>query len=106
MGKKVCTQIDNDSKIIGYGFECPGCKSWHVLSLKPAKPGWTFSGTVENPTLSPSILQKTNDPSAKTYQKNAMSSVCHSFVENGKIRFLDDCTHELKGKTVDLPDIE
>jgi hypothetical protein len=29
--------------------------------------------------------------------------VCHVFVENGKIRFLDDCTHELAGKTVDIP---
>ena len=26
-----------------------------------------------------------------------------SYVEAGRIRFLDDCTHALAGKTVDLP---
>jgi hypothetical protein len=30
--------------------------------------------------------------------------VCHSFVTDGRIQFLSDCTHELAGQTVDLPD--
>lgn len=30
--------------------------------------------------------------------------VCHSFVRAGKIEFLGDCTHALKGQTVPLPD--
>lgn len=29
-------------------------------------------------------------------------NICHSFVRNGKIEFLSDCTHELAGKTVEL----
>jgi hypothetical protein len=29
---------------------------------------------------------------------------CHSLVTDGNIQFLDDCTHELKGKTVPLED--
>ena len=29
-------------------------------------------------------------------------SVCHSFVTDGKIQFLGDCTHELAGQTVEL----
>jgi hypothetical protein len=29
---------------------------------------------------------------------------CHSFVTNGKIQFLADCTHKLAGQTVELPD--
>lgn len=33
-------------------------------------------------------------------------SCCHSFVENGMIRYLDDCTHSLVGQTVELPDID
>jgi hypothetical protein len=32
-------------------------------------------------------------------------TVCHSYVTDGKIRFLDDCTHELAGKTVELEDV-
>jgi len=30
---------------------------------------------------------------------------CHSFVRDGRIEFLSDCTHALKGQTVDLPDL-
>lgn len=30
------------------------------------------------------------------------SFVCHSFVFDGEIRFLGDCTHALAGKTVPL----
>lgn len=33
-----------------------------------------------------------------------VKTVCHSFVTDGNIQFLDDCTHELKGKTVPLED--
>jgi hypothetical protein len=30
---------------------------------------------------------------------------CHSFVRAGRIEFLNDSTHALAGKTVDLPDL-
>jgi hypothetical protein len=30
--------------------------------------------------------------------------VCHSFVKEGMIEFLSDCTHDMKNKTVELPD--
>lgn len=32
--------------------------------------------------------------------------VCHSFVTDGKIQFLSDCTHDLAGQTVDMVDID
>jgi hypothetical protein len=53
---------------------------------------WTFNGDFVSPTFSPSILV--------TGGENIR---CHSFVEEGKIRFLDDCNHALAGKTVQLP---
>lgn len=31
--------------------------------------------------------------------------VCHSYVRGGTIEFLDDCTHELRGQTVSLPEL-
>lgn len=31
--------------------------------------------------------------------------VCHSYVTNGRIQYLGDCTHELAGQTVDLPEL-
>ncbi|MCZ4340562.1 hypothetical protein O4H52_03015 [Sphingomonadaceae bacterium G21617-S1] len=33
----------------------------------------------------------------------APPAVCHSFVRNGQIEFLSDCTHALAGQTVPLP---
>lgn len=31
---------------------------------------------------------------------------CHSFVRDGKIEFLGDCTHEMAGTTIELPDVD
>jgi hypothetical protein len=31
--------------------------------------------------------------------------LCHSFVENGRIRYLSDCTHAYAGQTVELKEI-
>lgn len=30
---------------------------------------------------------------------------CHSFVTDGKIQFLSDCSHAKAGMTIDLPEI-
>jgi len=32
-------------------------------------------------------------------------NICHSFIRDGKIQFLGDCTHALAGQTVDLPEL-
>ncbi len=58
---------------------------------------WTFNGDMEKPTLSPSYMTGFDN-----YKKN----LCHSFIKDGKIQFLGDCFHELKGQTVELPDID
>jgi len=81
-----------------YRFLCPGCHErdndgshlhgWHTFNDT-----WTYNGDGENPTVSPSILLTRHD-----------GHVCHSFITDGKIRFLDDCTHSLAGKTVELPE--
>jgi hypothetical protein len=35
---------------------------------------------------------------------NPAVPVCHSFVTDGRIQFLTDCTHAFAGRTVDLPE--
>ena len=84
----------------GVVFHCPGCKGAHAVPIQGSKSyHWDFSGDENSPTLSPSILVngilEYHDPS---------SPRCHSFVRNGKIQFLSDCSHELAGQTVDLPE--
>jgi len=62
-------------------------------------PRWGWNGSMENPTFSPSILVEWEH--GPNYEKR----VCHSFVTDGNIQFLGDCTHKLAGQTVPLPDI-
>jgi hypothetical protein len=75
-------------------FHCPGCGCSHYVYVK-GKVVWEWNGSFELPTFSPSILTY----SGPTDQDGR----CHSFVKNGEIQFLADCSHELAGQTVDLP---
>ena len=80
-------------------FECPGCEIPHGINCGDGHGQlWSFNGDVNNPTFSPSVLVDF------TYGAEKKREVCHSFVRNGKIEFLSDCTHELAGKIVDIPE--
>lgn len=82
-------------------FKCPGCGWRHLINTDPViKPCWTFNGDLERPTITPSI-NAWRDYTAP----DRPSERCHSFVTDGRIRFLGDCTHALAGQTVDLPEI-
>lgn len=83
-------------------FECPGCGLTHSLNIDPNKPRprWDFNGNLDLPTIHPSIRVRW------TYGMQQEQRVCHSFVRDGNIQFLSDCTHKLKGQTVALPEIE
>lgn len=85
-------------------FDCPGCAEKHTLPITgPRK--WCFNGSVEYPTLTPSILCKYHAFNEKTDQYDKIESVCHSFVTDGQIQFLIDCSHALKGQRVPLQEI-
>jgi hypothetical protein len=75
-----------------FAFFCPACQYGHWIDTAPGR--WTFNGDMEKPTISPSVLTVGIEPR------------CHSFVRDGKIQFLGDCTHKMAGQTVDLPDWE
>lgn len=104
----------------GLRFKCPGCNSNHVVNITEAKQQrWTFDGNYERPTLSPSVLVTVGhyisghqsecwcDYNRKHPDDVCFECVrCHSFVRNGYIEFLSDCSHALAGQTVELPDIE
>jgi len=98
------------------GFWCPGCEEMHVVTSS-----WTFNGDYDKPTFSPSVLvtnghyvpgqvhttcwctyneEHKDDPAPFTCER------CHSFVINGQIHFLSDCTHKLAGQIVDLKEME
>lgn len=92
-----------------FGYWCPGCDSGHEIAVSKKNgsgAGWAFNGNFQSPTFSPSLHLKINTPDmGKYYQPNVASTVCHCFIRDGKIQFLSDCTHALRGQTVDLPEI-
>lgn len=97
--------INQDGEIVGHYVTCPACsqagvEEIHVFAAKMnnGTPGWSFNGDLEKPTFSPSMLAQ-GTYAGKPYR-------CHSFVRDGKIEYLSDCTHALAGKTVELPAID
>lgn len=89
------SSISRDGKHDGWLIFCPGCECGHRFDER-----WTFNGNMEKPTFRASLLiEHHENPGYKPTLR------CHSFVTNGKIEFLSDSEHELKGQTVDLPDL-
>lgn len=87
----------------GLLFRCPGCACAHrVMVGEGAGPRWGFNENPHAPTFTPSVLVTYNGSDAGN--DGAPPAVCHSFVTDGRIEFLSDCTHPLAGQTVDLPD--
>lgn len=97
-------------------FWCPGCNAPHVAYVGEGEgPRWTWNGDVDKPTFSPSLLVKslTWDPPVTPenidqyrtdpWVQTQIEVVCHTFVQNGEIIFLQDCTHDLAGFTVAIP---
>jgi hypothetical protein len=80
-------------------FICPGCGAGHAPYIEgKGVPVWGFNKNLEKPTLTPSIMVRSGNKNGPT--------VCHSFVTDGNIKFLGDCTHSLKNKTVPLSKID
>ena len=79
-------------------FDCPGCHMAHEINTNTGnnEPVWGFNFDMEKPTVTPFIRVR--------WPERGVEKTCHSYVTNGRIEFLSDCTHELAGKTVELPD--
>ncbi len=76
-------------------FRCPGCEFPHQVDSR-----WVYNGDPYKPSFTPSLLVE------RTYGENNERQACHSFITDGCMAFLGDCTHELAGKTVLIPDWE
>lgn len=82
---------------------CPGCERAHqVMTGHGDGPRWGWNGSAEKPTFTPSVLVSYDGQDAG--RDGAPPRVCHSFVVDGQMQFLGDCTHALAGQTVPIPD--
>lgn len=101
--------------IVGGFVECEAADATHIKLHMPGPlpnrmlpvitkgnrrgtPNWTWNGDTERPTLKPSILTQGEDEHGKHR--------CHTFVTDGKVQFLADCSHEFANQTLDLLDVE
>lgn len=105
---------DNGNEDKGAVILCPACNCYHYFNK-----GWKFNEDYDRPTFSPSMIWKgqtypsggvcpTDEEDARLMAGEILEMtplVCHSFVREGKIQFLTDCTHTMAGKTVDLPEV-
>ena len=89
--------VDNSTEK-QYCFHCEGCGNSHSVRVRGPRPCWKVSGVEEDkPTVYPSIRVRGGVD---------LKYVCHSFVRDGKIQYLKDCTHELAGQIVEIPDFD
>ena len=87
-------------------FQCPGCGCAHGVHVGDGQgPRWTWNGNADQPTFTPSILVTwpANPNADEKFKEWRTERRCHSFVTDGRIQFLGDCTHLLVGQTVELP---
>lgn len=106
-----------------YSFRCPGCGEEHLVATQdPNGTGmvWGFNQSLARPTFTPSLLFRSGHfiPGYESprcwcnyHSENPdepapfRCGICHSFVLEGQMQFLNDCTHALAGQTVPLPSL-
>jgi hypothetical protein len=112
---------DQDGRFYGVSILCPACAwpdgepSSHTLETDWMPEGaerthgarkdgfWSFDGNLHQPTFAPSLLCQSTRWDEASQQR--VPHICHTFIRDGRIEFLSDCTHALAGQTVDLPEL-
>lgn len=90
-------------------FFCPGCNGPHSIKVNsPNTPGanWGYNGNPDSPTFTPSVHVKGVQHMTEEEYVVLMAGgyveprplSCHSFVTDGRIQYLRDCTHHLAGR--------
>ena len=94
---KIKALCKDGGELYGYQFYCPGCKGRHEINTT-----WSFDGNFESPTISPSIHVRWDG----FVDEEKITKICHTFVRNGEIQYLGDCTHRLANTTVPMEEVE
>ena len=54
---------------------------------------WTWNGCTDKPTLRPSVLTQSHE------------FRCHSWITDGNVNYLSDCSHEMAGASEELEEM-
>jgi hypothetical protein len=106
------TQLDSCGNY--YQIWCPACQEIHLILPKTATvygksgagDGWNFNGNKEVPSFTPSVKIRTGYYFQPDKHKPDEGVLCHFYITNGEIRYCPDCSHDLKGQTLPLEDLE
>lgn len=85
-------RVRKDNNFIIY---CPACKKEHAFNKS-----WGFNNDFDKPTVDSSLLVNGYD------EELCVDFRCHSFIKEGTIIYLGDCTHDMKGERIPLPECE
>lgn len=119
------SRLSSKLRRIGGGlivYYCQGCKKAHTVIVEGEEhPKWDWNGDVQKPTFRPSVLATFRDFTEKGWadwnawidsghpepapEFEAQDIRCHTFITDGMVQFLNDCTHEFAGQTLPLPDL-
>lgn len=89
--------LSTDGRLI---FYCSGCEYCHGVPVKSDRySNWNWNGDLEKPTLTPSIFVNRGRECPELH-------ACHSYLTDGKINYLSDCSHGLAGQIVEVEDLD
>lgn len=92
----------------GLRYWCQGCEDLHGVQVgEGSGPRWGYNGNPDKPTFSPSVLTtySANPDASDEFAEWRKERICHTFITDGQVQFLGDCTHELAGQTLPLPEL-
>jgi hypothetical protein len=101
-----------DAKYVMIDIPGPSGRIHLPVILQGSRDGtnaWTWNGSVDSPTLRPSVLTegfRHPQPGSDPYlASNWKPYRCHTWINDGCAIFLDDCNHEYRGQTLPLLDV-
>lgn len=87
------------NRILKKAFYCPACQTEHLITVKAPRnyqePVWNWNHKEELVTITPSLVFES--PTGKR---------CHSFITLGRIHYMSDSEHELRGSAVNMVEKE
>lgn len=73
-------------------WHCAGCGIMHAVPVVGLSgPVWHWNGSLDAPTLAPSVMNK-----------GRLGVTCHIFMRAGVVEFLSDCSHDKAGQSLQL----
>lgn len=91
----------------GLTYWCQGCEAYHQIWVEGGdiNRNWGWNGDVDRPTFTPSVLvtYPANPDADEEFKEWRTERRCHTFITDGQVQFLGDCTHAMAGKTLPLP---